>query len=126
MILVFVQPRSCYRGNFVEASAPGGRAPTIATPRSCYRGNFVEACHDQEPLPDGFGLGLVTEATSLRRTSETCSDVVVFPKGASTQTVMTSTRSSRPTKSSGFRVTNGSSSATAIDAINRSAKRLRG
>ena len=53
------------------------------TPRSCYRGNFVEACAAVQGLrPCGRGrLGLVTEATSLGRTSETCSDVVVFPQG---------------------------------------------
>ena len=73
-------------GLVTEATSLRRAAMAVASwsripPRSCYRGNFVEACHDQEPLPDGFGLGLVTEATSLRRTSETCSDVVVFPQG---------------------------------------------
>ena len=36
-------PRSCYRGNFVEAKWMSWRASLFSSPRSCYRGNFVEA-----------------------------------------------------------------------------------
>ena len=51
-------------------------------PRSCYRGNFVEAATKTKAAASKReGLGLVTEATSLRRTSEICSDVVDFPQG---------------------------------------------
>ena len=76
-------PRSCYRGNFVEAATKTKAAASkreglgLVTEATSLR--LLPISNKSGGAPTG--LGLVTEATSLRRTSEICSDVVDFPQG---------------------------------------------